>query len=179
MIQTYSRHRTSWRTHRLKQLQSQHNSYCRQYRSDPLLLDILVSPLQKEISNLQAEVSQTHRLRAGKRWLENHEHSAGYLQRTITARARKRNIGPLTHPVTGLHCSDTASKLDAVTSSEATNEILSHITKSLDPDEAKTAVLPFSLADIQLGASRSPRCSSPEKDGLPYEILQLLFKHPA
>lgn len=47
------------------------------------------------------------------------------------------------------------------------------------PSSASTALLqPFTVEDLLTGAKRSPRKSSPGVDGLPYEILSLLFQHP-
>ncbi|KAG1457502.1 hypothetical protein G6F56_006593 [Rhizopus delemar] len=47
-----------------------------------------------------------------------------------------------------------------------------------DTDDTHSLLEQFTIEDIIDGASRSPRKSSPGIDGLPYEILSLLFKHP-
>ena len=45
----------------------------------------------------------------------------------------------------------------------------------LEPEAAHRLLQPITLEELQGGAGRSPRHSSPGMDGLPYEILSLLF----
>ena len=81
LTKNYCRFRNSWRNNRLKQLQQTRNTLYREYFSTELL-EPLVEPIEKEIGSLQTEIAQIAILKAGKRWLENNEKSAGYLKRT-------------------------------------------------------------------------------------------------
>ncbi|KAG1489709.1 hypothetical protein G6F52_009440 [Rhizopus delemar] len=42
----------------------------------------------------------------------------------------------------------------------------------------RSTLTPFTIHDLISASSRSPRKSSPGIDGIPYEILSLVFKHP-
>jgi hypothetical protein len=66
-------------------------------------------------------------------------------------------------------------------SQAAINEFTNSIpTTDQIPDTAHTLLtVPFTRRDLQQGSARSPRKSSPGADGLPYEIISLLFQHTA
>ncbi|OBZ82798.1 hypothetical protein A0J61_09152, partial [Choanephora cucurbitarum] len=105
---------TSWRETRLKELQGQRNLLYRDYANTELL-EVLIAPLESEIVSLQTKIANIVILKAGKRWLEDNEKSAGYLKRRANTRQRKRCAQRFTHPSTGVDCSDPQDMIDAAT----------------------------------------------------------------
>jgi hypothetical protein len=59
----------------------------------------------------------------------------------------------------------------------ALNQMLSQVPFDVcpDSDQQESLLLPIQFEGILLESKRSPRQSSPGSDGLPYEILNLLF----
>ncbi|OAD74095.1 hypothetical protein PHYBLDRAFT_63954 [Phycomyces blakesleeanus NRRL 1555(-)] len=131
-------------------------------------------------------------LRAGKHWRKNGETLAGYLKRAISICQSRKVIASLCHPLTndifttpntmteaaavfyeGLYTSDPIDH-------SAVDELLPHLPSDLHlPELAQDYMtLLFALDTIQSGAARSPSFSSLGPDGLPYEILHLVFTHP-
>ena len=190
LTRNFCRFRSHWRDDRIRVLQSERNSCYRNYAGSELL-DLFVEPIEKELALLQKELSEIALLKSGKRWLANNEKSAGYLKRTATARQRRRHILHLVHPDTGVMCTDPQSKLNAAadfyqnlystepTDNSCIDDLLAHIDKTMDAQQAESLVEPLTFDDIIQGARRSPKQSSPGRDGLPYEILCLIIDHPA
>ncbi|OBZ80131.1 hypothetical protein A0J61_11820, partial [Choanephora cucurbitarum] len=112
-------------------------------------------------------------LKAGKRWLENNEKSAGYLKRTATTRQKKGYATKFFHPTTGAECSNPASMTDAASdfyeslfraepvNSDSINTMLSAISNKLPKEEADDLLADITFDDIIKGAKRSPKQSSP------------------
>lgn len=144
------------------------------------------------IGSLQNEIAQNDILRAGKHWRENGEKSAGYLKRSITSRAVKRNIESFLHPVTSEICTSTpdlqsaacAFYSDLYTPTDIDNDSVDILCSSIPESSLLTAsshpalLKKFDILDIISGANRSPRHSSSGTDGIPYEILSILLNHP-
>ncbi len=142
---------------------------------------------------IQKEISEISALRTGRHWRENGETSAGYLKRTIEARAIKKNMPALVHPISHTLCDRPDTMQDAVTNfytalytpdpiDSSCVESLSNLIlpeNKLPSSASRDLLRPFSIDDLIEGASLSPRRSSPGTDGLPYEILLLLFRHSA
>ncbi|KAG1040676.1 hypothetical protein G6F43_012242 [Rhizopus delemar] len=190
VTQNFCRNRCIWRKEQIKQLQSQRNAILRRHSDNPTCLNILLPDVENKLAKLQTEIAEIDILRAGKRWIENNEKSAGYLKRTAESRNIKRNINKIIHPDTGLECLDIKSKLEAASkfystlySAEPINHhdlesMLNMIDKCVSATDAQHIVSNISFDDILDGSRRTPRKSSPGKDGLPYEILNLIISHP-
>ncbi|KAG0163100.1 hypothetical protein DFQ29_003409, partial [Apophysomyces sp. BC1021] len=112
-IKQYSRKRATWRQAQLKTLQSKRNQLLRN-RPPAAVLAQLLPRVESQISMLQAELVETAALRAGQRWREKGERSAGYLKRTIASRATACAMPVLQHPETNRLCDSTTDCLEAV-----------------------------------------------------------------
>ncbi|CEP13413.1 hypothetical protein, partial, partial [Parasitella parasitica] len=145
------------------------------------------------ITNLQEEIVEVAALKANLRWRENGEKNAGLMKRLATQRDNKRSIDQLYHPDTNTLC-NTPSDLQSAARRYYKNlysptpidpENLQFFTNQIPntdriPESAHYSLCaPFQAADLMEGASRSPNKSSPGLDGLPYELLFILFSHPA
>lgn len=148
-----------------------------------------LSIIETHIGNLQEEMSDIQALRAGIRWRENGEKSAGFLKRLNIQRANKRSIQELRHPDTNEVCDRpetmqrAASRYYEVpyTPSQVDNEHTQYFTNQIPitdriSDASHTILCsPFHSIDLLSSMSRSPKKSSPGMDGLPYEILAVLL----
>ncbi|KAL9537424.1 hypothetical protein PS6_011742 [Mucor atramentarius] len=148
-----SRDKSSVLERQSKRLQRKRNRICRQYPDN-------------RRRNIQKDMTENQRIRAGHNWRVNGEASAGFLKRTIETRSAAATFyGDLYFPNPVVP--------DSVTT--LCNTIPSSDTI---PDTAHQALLhPFSIADIQLGSHRTKLLSSPSIDGLPYAILNVLLQH--
>ncbi|KAK4521746.1 Uridine kinase [Mucor velutinosus] len=113
VTQNFSRTHCSWRKAKIKKLQSERNNLLHRYRNDSVCFNLLLSPVEKELSKLQQEVVDVQRLRAGQRWHEKSEKSPGYIKQTLAEKASKRTVSSLKHPTSGEQCWETSTKLDA------------------------------------------------------------------
>ena len=190
VARSVGRRKADWRKRTLARLQRKRNKILRAFKVTRILHPRLPI-IEQFISMIQKEMSEIAALRAGRHWRENGETSAGYLKRTIETRAIKKNMPSLIHPVSQSICDSPDTMQDAVTSfytslytpdpiDASSVESLSQsiLSEHRLPSSASTGLLrPFSIDDIIEGASRSPKKSSPGTDGLPYEIVVLLFRH--
>ena len=153
-------------------------------------------PLQQvvdqQLRSLQEYQVDTLALRAGIRWRDFGELSAGYLKRTVSQRSSKHLIPPLIHRTTREISTTKEDMLDAASSfyqhlytpEDVDQAAIDSLLTSLPPEleisriQQETLQSAFTLDDLLLGVSRCPQRSSPGKDGLPYEILRLLLLHP-
>lgn len=169
------------------------NGSIRNYPDNAAQLLPQLSVIEAQLAILQQYQVETLALRSGIRWRELGEISAGYLKRTVAQRQSHQMITTLTHHVTNVMCDNPATMLDAVHSlySElysqepiddvAVNDLLNALSASLQLSSIDHQILsdPIDWDDIFEGVRRSPRKSSPGKNGIPYEILRLIFAHPA
>lgn len=174
----------------LRDLQSDRNNILRRHRHDTFVLQGILPGIEAQIAKIQQDIAETMRLRAGKKWLEHNEKSADYLARTVSNRNSARNFQKIVHPVSGVHCEDTAFKLNATHTFytdlytakpidvNCLDTMLSHVHKKLAPSDAQSILSEISYDDVLEGSKRCPRKSSPGLDGLPYEILHLVIAHP-
>ncbi|KAG1016750.1 hypothetical protein G6F26_012278 [Rhizopus arrhizus] len=137
-------------------------------------------------------MAKTQILKASKHWREHGETSAGYLKRSIETRTSQRYIPSLQHPSDSHLCTSPGELQDAAKTfyqhlytSETIDDtnvsiLLDTITDNdiIPADDTDSLLVPFTIEDLLVGSSRSPRKSSPGTDGLPYEILSLVLKHP-
>jgi hypothetical protein len=186
------RFKGEWRQRQLKRLQKKRNRILRVYKESRVLHERLPI-IEQQIGHIQQEIVDTLALRSGIRWRENGEKAAGVLKRMIKQQTTQRTLPTIIHPITGNNCDTPQQKqhgtqhfyqqlytpetTDPQETAFFTNQIpLSHRI----PDEKHEQMCAlFNLSDLQEGAHRSPTRSSPGPDGLPYEILALLFNHPA
>lgn len=186
------RSKGEWRQRQLKRLQRKRNRILRIYKDSRILHDRLPI-IEQQIGRIQQDIVETLALRSGIRWRENGEKAAGVLKRLIKQQTQQRTIPSIIHPVTGNICDSPQQKQHGTqqfyqhlyTPDPINSQDTTYFTNQIPPNhrisEDKHAPLcaPFCLSDLQEGAHRSPTRSSPGPDGLPYEILTLLFQHPA
>lgn len=186
-----SRSKAEWRHRQLKRLQRKRNKLIRQYHLHDTALNQRLPVVEKLIGDLQQEVADIQALRAGIRWRENGEVSAGFLKRTATRRAIKRTIPTLVHPITHDQCDTNDQKCAAAStfykylySPAPVNQDDIHYFANLIPPESRIPdehydllCAPFTIDDLNDSSLRKPKKSSPGIDGLPYEIYNILFDH--
>ena len=191
VTQSFGRRRSAWREKTLKNLQSSRTKLLRQYKGNITLVE-KISPIEEQIGAIQKEIADVAALRAGRHWRENGETSAGYLKRTITARAIKKLIPSLQHPTSYNTCSEPKAMQDAARcyyqnlyspdpiDQPSVDRLLDSVLpeERVSSSEAEAMTRLLTLQEIQEGSKRSPRRSSPGCDGIPYEILSLVFQHP-
>lgn len=187
-----NRRYVDYRTRVLKRLQRKRNRLLRTYKLTHIIHDRL-STLESLIGSLQQEIADNHALRAGLRWRENGEKSAGFLKRLIATRTAQRSISSFKHPETQVLCTS-VNDLDAATThfydqlytpDNIDLPSVDILRNTISPDStipqtshaSLTAV--FESTDLISAAQRSPHKSSPGIDGLPYEIVSILFSHSA
>ena len=148
--------------------------------------------LEKQIGTVQESMSQSLTLRAGKRWREQGEFSAGSLKRTVEPTEQRRRLPPLLHPITDVICNDNEALQQAIHCFYSTlyrpepidqpsvAQMLDALSPSnvLSSDDQDHLKQPFILAELLASASRCPRISSPRMDGLPYNIVRLIIRNP-
>ncbi|KAK4509114.1 uncharacterized protein ATC70_007464 [Mucor velutinosus] len=193
LAQKIGRKQAEWRRRQLRQLQSKRNRILRAYKSTAILNNRLPT-IEKAISALQQEmVEHQQALRSGLRWREKGETSAGFLKALSTHRELQRALPTLKDPSTGTSFASQTEKEQAVhsfysrlyTPTTVNQRDIQFFTNMipashrLSDDSHESLCTPFTLDDILDGLSRSPTQSSPGIDGLPYQILRLLFKHPS
>ena len=144
------------------------------------------------IGNLQAQSAEHLRLRAGQRWRENGEVSAGYLKRTITTRLIKRSIEEMIHPSTNVLCTSPISMQEAafnfygslyttdLVDTDSISQLCNSVpeTDTLPSTDHLVLLTPFTITELISGTKRTSLLSSPGIDGLPYSILDTIFQHP-
>ncbi|KAL0087210.1 hypothetical protein J3Q64DRAFT_1638524 [Phycomyces blakesleeanus] len=152
---------------------------------------MLLPTVEMQVASLQEGMSCIASLRAGRIWQENGEKAAGFLKPTIATQESWRAIPALIHLETQTLCSSHNTKTDAsqffytrlytkeLTNNENTEQLLSNLLVEcrLSNRDQDILLQDFTLLDIQEGVSCSPRQSSSGTDGLPYEMLKLLFTH--
>ncbi|KAG0862131.1 hypothetical protein G6F16_012763 [Rhizopus arrhizus] len=191
IAQRSSRKHSSWRQNQIAWLQKKRSKILAKYSLAPDCLTSRLEPIEKQLSLLQQELVDNLALKAGKFWRENGETSAGFLKRCATRRATQTCIDELEHPVTGTRCSSPTDLQDAAISfyqqlytpdeihQSSVDSLLEAVpTTCRIPDSVSgSLVRPFSTVDLIDAAKRCPNHSSPGPDGIPYQILLLVFEH--
>lgn len=151
-----------------------------------------LSVIESQLASIQQYHAETLALRSGIRWREMGEISAGYLKRTIAQRQSRQKISKLIHPTTGEICTSPTDLQAAARAfysdlyspdpinDGAVQDILSSIPSPSRLSEGDQDFLtsPIEWDDLMEQVRRCPNKSSPGLDGIPYEILRLLFTHP-
>lgn len=172
-----------------------------QYKRSAITKRILGTPTstpQLRIVEYQlAPIQQRHvdnlALRPGLRWREHGEISAGYLKRAVAQRQHKKLFKTVEYSHTSTPCTSKDNMLEAARQlyaylyrpdpikHEAVDDLLSSIPPNLTLLTSDQYWFASSITwdDLLEGVYRCPKRSSPGIDGCPYEILRLLFFHPA
>jgi hypothetical protein len=145
---------------------------------------------QQHIDHAAESTASTLAIRSGSRWREYRERSNSYFYRIIKSRRQKQAIHELQSSdgqlVRSPHQLNECAKqfYEKLYSAEliqleAMEEILNHIPPSTCFNEDVNNALTSSWTEEEILScvSKAPRNSSPEVDGIPYEIFQLLFQH--
>ncbi|CEP16356.1 hypothetical protein [Parasitella parasitica] len=114
LTKAYCSNRAPWRKQRLKDLQSSRNQLIRRLKGDQEALQQELPKVEKPIAQLEHEIALNATLKAGRLWLDNNEHSVGFLKKTGERRLAQRTMDTITHPTTNVPCITTADKLEAV-----------------------------------------------------------------
>lgn len=93
--QRFCRSQSKWREEEIKKLQSKRNGLLRLYRNQQLYIQEIVSPIEQQLNQLQSEIVENNKLRAGKRWLGRSENSGGYILRVIKQRESRRTFNSI------------------------------------------------------------------------------------
>lgn len=163
----------------------------RQYKKHRVLSHTLPS-IEQRIAQLQEDLAEIDILKAGKHWREHGERSPGFLKSLTRAREGKRQISQLIDPVSSQRFSDNQNKQRiahqfystlyslTVPDTIAVDSLLRSIpsTNKLTIAQANSLLQAIEFDNILQESRRSPRKSSPGLDGLPYEILRLIFQFP-
>lgn len=189
--QQFGRQRTQWRQQQLKALMSKRNRLLRS-KPPPNVLAQFLPRVEQQISNLQQETVDILALKARQRWREKGEKAAGYLKKNATQAKSSRMITSFVHPSTGATCSEINDLHDAATTfyqelytpttidDHALDALLvSSTLPCLSSSWQNDLMMDFTIDDLQDGAKRAPKQSSPGPDGLPYSTWFLVFKHPS
>lgn len=178
-----------------KLLQRKRAGISKRILQDSSLSSILLPQLQiveYQLASIQQHYVDNLALRSALRWREQGELSAGYLKQTVSQRQQKLLFKAIRHPTSSILCTSTEDMLNAAeafysdlyspdhVNTEAIDDLLQSLPPTLhlsEPDQYWLAGS-FTWDDILEGVSRCPRKSSPGIDGLPYEILRLVFLHP-
>ncbi|KAG1464209.1 hypothetical protein G6F56_005130 [Rhizopus delemar] len=146
---------------------------------------------EQQISGSQEEIVENSALKAGKFWREKGELSSGFLKRSVATRSSQTYIAELKHPDTEELCTSPDRLLAASmafygklyspdqTCSLSTAQLLTAITPDLQIsiDQGQRLTRPFNIIDLQEAVKRCPHHSSPGLDGIPYQILSIVFHH--
>ncbi|KAK4518015.1 uncharacterized protein ATC70_001365 [Mucor velutinosus] len=190
LTKAYCSNRASWRKQRLKDLQSSRNQLIRRLKGDQEALQQELPKVEKPIAQLEHEIALNATLKAGRLWLDNNEHSIGFLKKTGERRLAQRTMDTITHPTTEVPCTTTADKLEVVhayydvlyspepTHRYSMDKLLRGIQNTISVDDAEFIISSIDMDDILKSATRCPKVSSPGRDGLPYPILRLILAHP-
>jgi hypothetical protein len=119
VTQSYSRKKAYTLARAEKLLHLKRNGLLSQMaRSPDRTKDIqpLLQVVEGQLASIQQHHAETLALRAGLRWRELGEISAGYLNRTVQQRSAHHLIPPLIHPQTGVLSSSKGDMLDAASS---------------------------------------------------------------
>ncbi|KAG1038378.1 hypothetical protein G6F43_012697 [Rhizopus delemar] len=191
VARSFGRRQASWRQAHLTRLQNKRTCLLTSAESNGNLHTQLAKT-EALTGNLQKDFANNQILKASKHWREHGETSAGYLKQSIATRVPQKYISSLQYPVTGQFCTSSVDLQDAAKTfyqqlyqsdptSDADVSILLDIIPDSDiipSDSIPPLVAPFTIHDLVSASSRSPRKSSPGINGIPYEILSLVFKRP-
>lgn len=199
VIRKYSYTYDSWRETKIRQLQTERNRILRS-SVDPLIRGQLIPPIDTALNQLQEEIAETHALKAGQRWREHGEKSAGFLKRLHTKRTTEQYINRLQplgndgYPNTAEVTSDPNNMRDITqhfyenlyNTDAIDDDSLDRFLASINFSNSKVSDIDNQMLDEVISsddiAEQLSRCrsktSSPGDHGLGYQFLQVLYDIP-
>ncbi|OAD74590.1 CCHC-type zinc finger transcription factor [Phycomyces blakesleeanus NRRL 1555(-)] len=168
-IKSFTRCCTQTLTTLEARIQSKRDKLIHKFRQQPAQ-NFQLPIIERQLQQVQLERVEILALHAGKHWRENGEISTGYLKQTVAECQARKNITKLCHPITDhLH-----TEPDDMTEAAA-----SFYESLYTPEPIDQLAIDDLLCHLpnDLCMSCSPQTSIPGPDGLPYEILQLIFHH--
>ncbi|KAG0806624.1 hypothetical protein G6F20_010985 [Rhizopus arrhizus] len=180
---------SNWRSKSLRSLQRKRNAFLRS--QPPLALRLQRLPvIDRQIESLQQELVDISALKAGIRWREHGEKSAGYLKRIHHTRTTEQTIVHLQEPVTGERVSSQAQLLevsktfyqdlysvDPIHESDV-DRYLSDIDSlpQLSHEDQQSLISPITIDDILYQSKKVlAKQSSSGADGLGYAFIHLIY----
>ena len=94
IIRKYGVKYVGWRQERIKFLGKTRNRLLRSI-TDPIIRHKMVSPIDQELGDLQEEIAEIASVKAGQRWREQGEKSAGFLKRIFKERERQQHMASI------------------------------------------------------------------------------------
>ncbi|KAG1031569.1 hypothetical protein G6F25_012004 [Rhizopus arrhizus] len=196
VIRNYSYTYVDWRTSTIRHLERKRNRILR--GKPPMALRTqLITPIDKVLGRLQQELTTIEGLKAGAKWREQGEKSAGFFKRLHQQRTIQQHMTAIQHldtdPSNETHTSDpdvmreivqkyyqqlyTTDRVPEVEIDKYLQTI--NFNRQVDSLDNDTLIAPITLDDLLEQVKRSPNQSSPGQDGLGYQFLNVLFRIPA
>jgi hypothetical protein len=203
VIKSYSFKYSNWRKDTIRHLEKKRNRILRSRPSEAIKSQ-LIPPIDLQLGALQQELTDIAALKAGIRWREQGEKSAGFFKRMHHNREvqqhmmafKKFTIGNNTVNIEAISSDDRTA--DPTTMREIVHDYYQQLytTDKVEPDsiqsylktintenkvdenDNKRLLAKITLYDILEQVKRSPKQSSPGEDGLGYQYLQVLFNIP-
>jgi hypothetical protein len=204
VIRSYGYEYVNWRSNTIKHLEKKRN---RILRSKPniALRTQLIGPIDQQLGQLQQELTEIDALKAGFRWREKGEKSAGFLKSMHQRRTVQQYITTVKrldegHTNIGIvaeaphdRTSDPSTMREIVRQyyqklynrdHVEPNQIDSYLRgiqfhRTVKQQDNEDLIAPITMEEILEQVPRSPKNSSPGNDGLGYQYLKLLFNMEA
>jgi hypothetical protein len=196
VIRNYSYTYVDWRTSTIRHLERKRNRILRG-KLPMALRTQLITPIDKVLGRLQQELTTIEGLKAGAKWREQRENSAGFFKRLHQQRTIQQHMTAIKHldtdPSNETRTSDPdvmreivqkyyqqLYTTDRVTEDEIDKYLQTiNSNRKVDSLENDALIAPITLDDLLEQVKRSPNQSSPGQDGLGYQFLNVLFHIPA
>ncbi|KAG1446861.1 hypothetical protein G6F56_009441 [Rhizopus delemar] len=204
VIRNYSYKYVDWRTSTIRHLERKRNRILR--GKPPMAVRTqLITPIDKALGRLQQELATIEGLKAGAKWREQGEKSAGFFKRLHQQRTTQQHMTAIKH----LNVESSNVTIDSITNEthtsdpEAMREVVRqyyqelyttnrvtevdienylqtiNFNRQVDSVDNDALIAPITLDDLLEQVKRSPNQSSPGQDGLGYQYLNVLFRIPA
>ena len=194
IIRKYGVKYVGWRQERIKFLGKARNRWLRCLQ-DPLLRHQMVHPIDKELGELQEEIAEIASVKAGQRWREQGEKSAGFLKRIFKEREGQQHLASvIRNTPQGTQLTSNPSEIrlavhdyyqSLYTKEPVDSTVLKtflddiDFTTTVSTEENTSLTSEILLDDLLEQSKRCPKYSSPGNDGLGYQYLNILFRIPA
>lgn len=133
-----------------------------------------LSEIESQLDSIAEQQEDTLAFRAGQCWREKGERSNAYFYRCLSQRQTRQHLHALRDDQGNILTDNVSMSQDAL------HELFSFIPDDvcLNDSHGRLLTTPWSEDDIENCLASAPNRSSPGVDGLPYELLHVLFKHP-
>ncbi|KAG0822606.1 hypothetical protein G6F19_011268 [Rhizopus arrhizus] len=203
IIRNYGCSYVNWRKSTIRHLEKKRNRILRS--KPPIAVRAqLIEPIDKLLGQLQQELVVISSLKAGVKWREQGEKSAGFFKRLHHRRTVQQQMMAvkildqqqlLDHngsEIPATRTSDPASMrenvrkyyqqlytIDHVEDTEIDNYLSGiNFNRTVTQNDNKVLVSPITFDELLQQVQRSPKHSSPGNDGLGYQYLKILFNIP-